>query len=619
MRWQGQPITKSDIEKMTRAIAHRGPDGEGFYVREGIALGHRRLAIIDLETGKQPMSNEDGSVWITFNGEIYNYKQLRIELLAFGHVFATSSDTEVIIHAYEQWGTDCLQKLRGMFAFAIADFRKRKLFLARDHFGIKPLCYRVDGDSFSFASEIAALRSIERQPPIGSLRAVEMFLRYQYIPTPYTIYQNIFKLPPASFLEVSLDGKIGEPERYWDLEFAPQNGLSDEQFQQRFAETLRESVSAHLVSDVPFGVFLSGGIDSTVVALKMQELLERPVRAFSIGFEESDYSELKYAEQAARQVGVELHTEIVKDDALHILPELIRHYGEPFGDSSAIPTWHVCRVARSEVPMVLSGDGGDEGFAGYNTYRRWMQYNPLRKGLGALKRFSPSLSYYYLNDAFRRAFPNSRRYNLSEWTRRILFYTAAERQALWRSPYQALIADDCELLMNASRRAMRFDRLSYAQYIDFQTYLPCDILTKVDIASMYHGLEVRTPLVDLRVVELARCLPPDQRLRKVDDREFIAKYIIKESLVGEMGRDFVYRPKMGFAIPRHIWLRSGSLGHDLLQQYLFDTDPRMVAWFDLDTIRALGIDDAAINANHGKLWLLLILGIWLKQNSDVAF
>ncbi|MCG3154497.1 MAG: Asparagine synthetase [glutamine-hydrolyzing] 1 [bacterium] len=588
-------------------------------MRDNVALGHRRLAIIDLETGKQPMSNEDGSVWITFNGEIYNYKQLRSDLLAFGHIFATSSDTEVIIHAYEQWGTDCLQKLRGMFAFAIADFRKRKLFLARDHFGIKPLCYRVDGDSFSFASEISALRSIEREPPNGSLCAVEMFLRYQYIPTPHTICQNIFKLPPASYLEVSFDGKISEPVRYWDLEFAPQNGLSDEQFQQRFAATLRESVSAHLVSDVPFGVFLSGGIDSTLVAFKMRELLERPVHAFSIGFEESDYSELKYAEQAARQAGIELYTEIVKDDALHILPELIRHYGEPFGDSSAIPTWYVCRLARSKVPMVLSGDGGDEAFAGYNSYHGWMRHNPLRKALGALKRLEPQLASYYLSDAFRHIFPNSRRYNLAEWMRRVLYFTSEERRALWRPSHWALVEQPCELITNSSRRGMRFDRLSYAQYLDIQTYLPCDILTKVDVASMYHGLEVRTPLVDLNVINLARHLPVKQRLRRNGGHEFIGKYILKEILAKQMGRQFVYRRKQGFSIPRDIWLKPGSAGHDMFQAYVLSPDSRMSHWFDMQYVRNLMFSEETINLSHGKLWLLLVLGIWLSQNNEVNF
>lgn len=619
LRWQSQPTPKSEIERMTRAIAHRGPDGEGVLVRDNVALGHRRLAIIDLETGKQPMSNEDGSVWITFNGEIYNYKQLRSELLAFGHSFASSSDTEVIVHAYEQWGAVCVQKLRGMFAFAIADFRKRQLFLARDHFGIKPLCYRLGKNYFAFASELQALRQVSDEAPKGDLQAVEYFLRYQYIPTPLTIYKDVYKLPPANFLIMNFDGHVASPQRYWDVSFEPRNGLHDGGFQARANEVIEEAVQAHLVSDVPFGVFLSGGVDSTLVALKMSKLLKKPVKAFSIGFREEDCSELRYAERAARQAGVELHTEIVEDDGLGVLPELLDHYGEPYGDSSAIPTWFVCRLARAHVPMVLSGDGGDEAFAGYNTYRGWMEYDPLRKGLGALRRLHPQLATYYLSDAFRRTFPNSRRHNLAEWMRRMLFFTSDERRALWHSSHWALVEQPCELLTNSSRRGMRFDRLSFAQYLDFQTYLPCDILTKVDVASMYHGLEVRTPFVDLGVIDLARRLPPDQRVRRNGSRELIGKYILKEVLAKQMGHEFVYRPKQGFAIPRQAWLKPMSAGHDMFREFVLSSDSKIHEWFDVQYIRGLIASDESIELNHGKLWLLLVLGIWLDRNKEIAF
>ena len=463
MRWNGKVPDQSEIERMTAAIAHRGPDGVGFLCRDGVALGHRRLAIIDPAGGHQPMSDGDETVWITYNGEMYNYLELKEELRRKGHDFVTNSDTEVVIHAYQEWGAECLGKFRGMFAFALADFRERKLFLARDQFGIKPLYYRTGNGYLAFASELVALREVDDAVPEGSLWALELYLRYQYIPTPHTIYRDVYKLPPASYLLMDFDGQAAEPVKYWDLNFRAEKGTSDADWEERADSVITDSVKAHLVADVPFGVFLSGGIDSSLVALKMSQILERPVQAFAIGFKEERYSELAFAEQVARQCGIELHTAVIEDDSLDFLPELIAHYGEPFGDSSAVPTWHVSRLARERVPMVLSGDGGDEGFAGYHSYDYWMQTDPLRLARHDLPS-SPRAAFYWARQAVRTRWNSGSWHDLAEWQNTLYYVDEQSRRALWRAEHHGLINRGCEIFEQADRNARRNDRVAYAQY-----------------------------------------------------------------------------------------------------------------------------------------------------------
>jgi len=604
---------------MTRAIDHRGPDGVGFLRRDSVALGHRRLAIIDPETGQQPMPNQDETVWLSYNGEMYNFHELRDELEQKGHTFETRSDTEVVIRAYEEWGPECVKRFRGMFAFALADFRQRKLLLARDHFGIKPLYYRVSDGYFAFASELAALRQVDDAAPAGNLDAVELFLRYQYIPTPHTIYQDVFKLPPASYMVVNFDGDVSGPTRYWDLSFQPQTGLTDSQWLEQAEAVIHDSVKAHLVSDVPFGVFLSGGIDSSLVAAQMSRILKHPVQAFSIGFEEKQYSELPYAEQVAERCGIELRTEIVREDMLKILPDLVAHYGEPFGDSSAIPTWYVSRLAREHVPMVLSGDGGDEGFAGYPTYEWWLANSPLKQASESARGWHPRAAFWYLRRAASRYFAQGTLNNVSEWQRLFMFIQEPQRRALWRDEFQGLVGRDCEVFAEADARARKLGRLSYAQYLDFQTYLPCDILTKVDVASMYHGLEVRTPLIDLRVLELATSLPVNQRSRRNGSGEVTGKYLLKKVLGKTFPPEFLHRKKQGFSIPRDMWFRSGQSGRRLIEQIVLDPQSRLYDWFKPEQVRAQLEIHSETSDNSGPLWLLLVLGIWLDQNSEVHF
>jgi asparagine synthase (glutamine-hydrolysing) len=618
IRWS-EPLRDGEIERMTKAIDHRGPDGVGFLRRDSVALGHRRLAIIDPETGQQPMPNQDETVWLSYNGEMYNFHELRDELEQKGHTFDTRSDTEVVIRAYEEWGPECVKRFRGMFAFALADFRQRKLLLARDHFGIKPLYYRVNKDYFAFASELAALRKVDDGPPAGNLDAVELFLRFQYIPTPHTIYQDVFKLPPASYMVVDFDGKLTGPTRYWDFSFQPQTGLTDNEWLERAETVIHDSVKAHLVSDVPFGVFLSGGIDSSLVASQMSRILKHPVQAFSIGFEEKQYSELPYAEQVAEQCGIELRTEIVREDTLKILPDLVAHYGEPFGDSSAIPTWYVSRLAREHVPMVLSGDGGDEGFAGYPTYEWWLSNSPLKQARDSAHDLHLRAAFWYLRRAARQYLAQGTLNNVSEWQRLFLFMHEPERRTLWRDEFQGLVGRGCEVFEEADARARKLGRLSYAQYLDFQTYLPCDILTKVDVASMYHGLEVRTPLIDVRVLELAASLPVKQRSRRNGSGEVTGKYLLKKLLGQTFPPEFLHRKKQGFSIPRDTWFRAGQSGRKMIEQIILDRQSRLYDWFKPERVRAQLEIHSDTSDNSGPLWLLLVLGIWLEQNPEVHF
>jgi asparagine synthase (glutamine-hydrolysing) len=565
------------------------------------------------------MPNGNETIWITYNGEMYNYLDLKEELRQRGHEFVTNSDTEVVIHAYQEWGAECVTKFRGMFAFGLADFRTRKLFLARDHFGIKPLYYRIGKNYLAFASELASLREVDDAVPAGNLWALELYLRYQYIPTPHTVYREVYKLPPASYLLVDFDGQKSEPIKYWDINFRAQKGISEQEWEEQADAIISDSVRAHLVADVPFGVFLSGGIDSSLVALKMSRILDRPVQAFAIGFKEEQYSELAFARQVAEHCGIELHTAVVEDSSLDFLPELIAHYGEPFGDSSAVPTWHVSRLARERVPMVLSGDGGDEGFAGYVSYDYWMETDPVRLARQDFRRRAPRASFYWARQAFRTRWTSGSWHDLAEWQNTLYYLTEPSRRALWRAEYHDLIARSCEIFEQADKKARRNDRVAYAQYLDFQTYLPCDILTKVDVASMYHGLEVRTPLVDLRVMDLATRLPLSQRLGRNGGSERIPKYLLKKILGRTFPPEFIHRRKQGFAIPRDIWFLPGQPARRLLDSVLLDPRSRLYEFFNPGEIRVQLNVHSKDRDNSNALWLLLVLGIWLGQNPQVNF
>lgn len=599
---------------MTAALRHRGPDGDGHWQQGPVALGHRRLSIIDLEGGAQPMATHDERFHITYNGEIYNYEALRGELEGLGARFRTRSDTEVILEAYRAWGTAAVERLRGMFAFAIVDLDERTLFLARDPFGIKPLVVRRGAGYIAFASELPALREVLDETPRGDLLSVEMFLRYQYIPAPRTIYEGVRKMPPGTRQTIHFDGREEGVVGFHDIEFVPPPSRSDDAWQEEAEAVLRDSVRAHLVADVPFGVFLSGGTDSTLVAALMSELLEQPVRAYSIGFEEAAWSELDYATEAAEVLGVEHITEVISEDAMSLVPELVRMYGEPFGDSSALPTWHVARLARRDVPMVLSGDGGDEGFGGYGTHEAWVRELDWSWIWGTFKH-KPKRAWRNL----RRRLLGKAGVSRSRWERRVTWTRDAQRAALWKPAHRDMTATLCDLFLAADEAAPRHDALAYAQYMDYRTYLPGAILTKVDIATMQHGLEARPPLIDKHVVAFAGRLPLDLRLGRRPTGQAEGKRILKRMLARRFRDEFVHRPKKGFAIPRERWFLPGREGRSQLTELLASGSGGLAELFEASEIQRLLERHDERNDHSAPLWLLLVLGHWMSQNPEVSF
>jgi len=602
-RFDGR-VEQAQIDNALRLLAHRGPDGEGVLIQDGIGIGHRRLSIIDPALGKQPMASADGQVSITFNGEIYNFAELRAELEPRGHRFNTHSDTEVILHAYEEWGEECVRRFRGMFAFAIVDERQRRIFLARDHFGIKPLYYFHNGRRFAFASEIRALRALSDEPFDIDLQALDQYLWLQYIPAPRSIYKQVRKLLPAHRMYVTFDGEVSEPAPYWDMEFKPGARRSEADWLAEMDHVISESVKAHLVSDVPFGAFLSGGVDSSAVVAYMAQHLDTPVRTFSIGSANPDYDETAYARFVSERWGTQHHSEIIEPDAMDILPDLVRQSGEPFGDSSIVPTYYVSRLARQHVPMVLSGDGGDELFAGYQSYHGWMQHMEPDDRRPVWKRA--------LMPAARRLMPwrygDVRGGTVSDWLGFVNYMPASMRFGLWRDEFRQLSAMPLDTFEEAYARTLNWPAINRAQYMDMKTYLPYDILTKVDVASMTNSLEARTPLVDVRVAEFAATLPPGMNIRRFPGGAWQGKLSLKKLMEKYYPEDFVYRRKKGFSIPLNTWLYDGTTLKAAVRERLFEG--MLSAWFNPGVIQSL-VEQQMV----GPLWLLLVLQEWVDQVS----
>jgi len=602
---------RRDAEAMIARVRHRGPDGQGLHIHGPVALGHRRLSIIDLISGAQPMSNEDDQVWITYNGELYNFRELREQLKSAGHTFRTSSDTEVIVHAWEEWGEACVEHFRGMFAFAVADYRRRVIFLARDHLGIKPLYYFQTRERLAFASELQALRVLPDCPNDIDPKAIDNYLFLLSVPPPRTIYRDVYKLPPAHRMTVAFDGKTRGPECYWKLQFRPQTGVSFTEWTERLESVLRDSVRAHLMSDVPFGAFLSGGIDSTAVVGLMSEELAAPVRTFSIGFEEAEFNELEYARMAARRFGTEHHEEIVRADAVSILPELVRHFGEPFGDSSAIPTYFVSRLARRHVTMALTGDGGDEGFLGYGRYFGWHEWiNPPASPRAAWKRVLRPL----LQIVRPRRFPARRGVQPADWLPWIAGVPADIRREVWRPEFTHLVEEPIEEIQDILKDALGVSPEQIGQFIDYNTYLPNDILTKVDISSMIHSLETRTPLTDVRVAEFASTIPWKMNLRRNGQGVWTGKHVLKAIVGKHFGPEFLERKKTGFGIPLNHWFAKGGALRDELSERLCSGNARIYRYFRPEAVQRLMSEHSVHEFDHSqRLWQLLFLETWLEQ------
>jgi asparagine synthase (glutamine-hydrolysing) len=560
-------IDPSIVKAMADTIYHRGPDDEGFHCGPGIGLGFRRLSIIDLAGGHQPLANEDESVWIIFNGEIYNFQELNRKYLANGHHFRTRSDTETIVHLYEELGEACFAELRGMFAIALWDNRKRKLLLARDRIGKKPLFYSWNGGRLLFGSEIKALWAADNSSREVDLEALSDYFSYLYVPAPKTIYRQVRKLRPAHYLAVDQSGIREVP--YWDLQFNQPGDLSESEWCERLMEEYRTSVKIRLVSDVPLGAFLSGGVDSSSVVALMNEL-QPPVTTCSIGFTEESYNEAAEAKEFAVSLHADHHEQIVTPRAVDVVPKLAWHYDEPFADSSAVPTYYVSKIARQHVTVALSGDGGDENFAGYRRYKFDVRENWMRSLVPAAAR--------------RGVFgPLARWYPKADWAPRI-FRAKSTLQSLSRSPLEGYFNtmsscppemkgkllgadvlrrlngyDSIDVLRYHYERADTDDPLSRIQYVDIKTYLVDDILVKVDRASMANSLEVRCPLLDHRLMELIAQIPSGLKLH-----HGCGKYIFKKALEPIVPRSILDRRKWGFGVPLATWFRTDlkDFAHD---------------------------------------------------------
>lgn len=597
----GPHLGDSAVSQLISKISHRGPDGSGTISRDWGQLGHRRLSIIDVEGGAQPMANEDRSCFVSFNGEIYNDLELRQELQAAGHQFRTSCDTEVIVHAYEQWGEACVSKLRGMFAFAVLDENRKTVFAARDRMGIKPLIYTCQEDRTLLASEISAIASVSEQTLSISVEAVHAFLRLGYIPAPLTIYEGVWKLPPASTITFDRNGLAGPIQQYWDLEFDPIEDRSHTDWVDALDETVRDSVRAHLRSDVDFGAFLSGGVDSSLVVSYMAELLDRPVKTFSVGFEDKSFSECQYAQAASEHCSTDHHLAVLSQADFENSLSCLTSYGEPFGDHSALPTRKLCQFAAGETKMVLSGDGGDELFAGYERYLRaaphWMPNNsPIRKARRVASRLLGRPSYT----------PPS---PLQHWHQNARMFTFEELQALIGKPLENDPGDS--ILSEKLEDCQAWPYLSQLQYFDINAYLPGDILTKVDIASMQHGLEVRVPLLDHHVAEFAATVPPEFLVTRNQQGNLVGKALLKDLAERRFSPEFVHRKKQGFGVPIAQWI--GQLSSGTLKERLLGSDSHITEFVDRSAVDAL-IANHESPMRSRKLWLLMVLQQWLTNH-----
>jgi asparagine synthase (glutamine-hydrolysing) len=552
-------IDRALVKKMTDTIAHRGPDDDGFHCGRGIGLGHRRLSIIDLEGGHQPLANEDQTIWVVFNGEIYNFEELNQRYLRTGHQFRTRSDTETIVHLYEELGEACFAEMRGMFAIALWDARRKKLLLARDRIGKKPLFYCWDGRRMVFGSEMKAL-----WPAGGISREMDLeafcdYFSFGYVPAPKTIYRQVRKLRAAHYLVV--EGSRIREVPYWDLRFDQPQRLSESEWSERFLEEYRRAVKSRLISDVPLGAFLSGGVDSSSVVALMNEY-QRPVTTCSIGFTEESYNESVDAKVFAASLGANHFEHIVQPHALSLIEKLAWHYDEPFADSSAVPTYYVSQIARKHVTVALSGDGGDENFAGYRRYKFDVFENRLRSFLpvrvrravfGPLGRYYPKLGWAPRVVRAKSTFQSLARSPLEGYFNSITCYCPPEMKSRLLSPEvsQRLNGyDSIEVLRYHYQRANTDDLLSRIQYVDIKTYLTDDICVKVDRASMANSLEVRSPLLDHKLMELVAQMPSGIKLNNGQ-----GKYIFKKALRAVLPQSILTRAKQGFALPVAEWFR----------------------------------------------------------------
>lgn len=601
---------------MTKAIVHRGPDSDGFHAEPGIGLGIRRLAIIDVAGGDQPIPNEDESLWIIFNGESHNFPELYADLVRKGHEFRTRTDTECILHLYEEYGDDCVTHLRGQAAFALWDRKNKKLLLARDRMGKKPLYYTIQNGTLHFASELSALLVSLPQKPEINLEAIDLYLSLQYIPDPLTAYQGIYKLPPAHRL-VWQNG-TAKLERYWDYTYQPKHTASEDELMEELRVLLKESVKMRLISEVPLGAHLSGGIDSSIIVALMAELSDAPVKTFSVGFEEEAFSELEYARAVAKRYATDHHEFILKyGDIPSTLEKITYHFGEPFADSSAIPLYHISKLTREHVTVVINGDGGDEDFAGYqrywldryaNIYTRAPHF--LSRGLiPSIARLLPDKSNRPVGQSLVNGLKRLEQLTEIDSRAGILrwgsYFSPSQRAKLWKKEY-SFKADNAQALLTAEYESAEGSHLDKTLYTDLHLYLPGDLLVKADRMAMAASIEARSPFLDHKLVEWSARVPDHLKLRGRS-----GKYLLKKAFAGYLPENVRKHRKQGFGIPVGMWFR-GPL-HEWSKELLLGNGRILNQWFNQDSIRTLLDEHRSGRMDHGKrIYALSMLALWAK-------
>lgn len=612
-------VDQKILARMNSSQFHRGPDEGGLHTEPGVGLGHRRLSIIDLSSGHQPLFNEDGSVVVIFNGEIYNFVDLIPELQTLGHVFRTRCDTEVIVHAWEQWGEACVDRFRGMFAFALWDRNKETLFLARDRMGVKPLYYGFAQDGMLiFGSELKALTAYPACGREIDPCAIEEYFAYGYVAEPRTIYQNSYKLPPGHTLTIKRGQPLPHPREYWDVPFQPIATLSENEAQEELLRLLRESIKIRLVSEVPLGAFLSGGVDSSAVVAMMACLSNNPVNTCSISFGDPAFNESAYAAQVATRYKTNHRVEQVDPDDFDLIDKLAAIYDEPYADSSAIPTYRVCELARKNVTVALSGDGGDENFAGYRRYH-WHMHEERTRGLlptslrrplfGLLGRVYPKANWAPKIFRAKATLEGMARDTVDGYFHIIALMNNEMRERLFSDKFKLALQGyrAVEVLNRHDAKSGGRDPLARVQYLDIKTYLVGDILTKVDRASMAHGLEVREPLLDHKLVEWAAVLPSAYKLNAGE-----GKFIFKKAMEPYLPNDILYRKKMGFAVPLASWFRGPlkeKVRSAVLSPVLLQT-----GYFNANYLHEL-VDhhQSGLRDHSTALWALLMFESFLRN------
>jgi asparagine synthase (glutamine-hydrolysing) len=613
-------IPRELVSRLNEIQFHRGPDEGGLHLEPGLGLGHRRLSIIDVSSGQQPLFNEDGSVVVIFNGEIYNYQELIPELNRLGHTFRTRSDTEVIVHAWEQWGEGCIERFRGTFAFALWDRNRQTLFLARDRLGVKPLYYALLPDGLLlFGSELKALMAYPGFSRDLDPFAIEEYFAFGYVPEPRTIYAGARKLPPAHTLTIRRGLPVPEPREYWDVRFTLDNPIAEREAQAELIDRLTESVRLRMIAEVPLGAFLSGGVDSSAVVAMMAGVSTEPVNTCSISFSHPAFDEAMFARQIAERYRTRHFVDKVDSDDFGLIEVLARTYDEPYADSSALPTYRVCQLARRHVTVALSGDGGDESFAGYRRYRlhtmeeRMRGLLPIslrRPAFGFLGRMYPKADWAPQVFRAKTTFQALARSSVDAYFHSVSTLKDDMRNQLYSNGFKARLSgySAAEVFRRHARRAGTDDPLALVQYLDLKTYLVGDINTKVDRASMAHSLEVREPLMDHPLVEWLATLPSSLKVRGQE-----GKYLLKKTMEPYLPREVMYRPKMGFSVPLSQWFR-GPLKHRVRNDIL-GPDLAETGFFNGKYLRHLvDAHQAGVRDYSASLWSLLMFQAFLAND-----